>query len=140
MAKQPDIDVTVLDGKQLTRLVKLVAKIPTVTADRPTVNDLMKHQTQRAAHEIEQDRGADNLTGLIVEWCNARGPGHRFHLGEFTRDILNQQLCSPTSPYRILALLRKKNIVNYKVVNRAASFYELTPLDSSTADFFEGVQ
>lgn len=103
----------------------------TVIIKRPKIAALMRQQ-ELSAHKINMERAESKLTGLIVDWCNRHGPGHRFHLGEFTRDILSQQLCSPTSPYRIMALLRKKGLVNYKVVSRSQSLYQLTSLSDDT--------
>lgn len=115
----------------------------TVLIRRPKIAALMRRQ-ELSAYKSNLERTEDNLTGLIVDWFNAHEVGHEFHLGEFTRDILNVQLCSPCSPYRIMALLRKKGLINYKVVNRAQSLYQTTPLDDSVnetdgSDFFEGI-
>jgi hypothetical protein len=112
---------------------------------------MMAAATHRELRNLEQaeqlDRVEGNLTQLIVDWYNNHETGHEFHLGEFTRDILNIRLCSPTSPFRIMADLRRKGIVNYKVINRAKSLYRTMPLDNRTVeehlgldtnDFFEG--
>lgn len=85
-------------------------------------------QTQQT-HQLERVQA--NLATLVLDWCERKGPGHVFHLAEFTRDILNQVLCSPTSPFRILAHLRQRGHVNYVVLNRAASLYRLEPLEET---------
>jgi hypothetical protein len=83
------------------------------------------------------DAVAENgLNELVIEWCNEKGPGYEFHLGEFTRDILNAQLYSPTSPYRILAHLRSRGVIDYAVISRSKSLYRLLPLKDDYSSYF----
>lgn len=83
------------------------------------------------------DRVLNTLDQLIIDWFEEREYGHQFHLGEFTRDILNKRLCSPCSPFRVMSHLRKRGIINYRCINRAQSLFETRPLvEEETADAF----
>lgn len=83
------------------------------------------------------DRVLNTLDQLIIDWYEDHGEQYQFHLGEFTRDILNKRLCSPCSPFRVMSHLRKRGIINYRCINRAQSLYETWPLvEEEAADSF----
>lgn len=80
------------------------------------------------AQAQELDRVAEKMGPIIIDWFNSKGVGYEFTLHEITLWVMQQMVCSPTSPYRVMADLRKKNQVNYVVLSRKESLYRTIPL------------
>lgn len=73
----------------------------------------------------ERDRVKTRIGSLVRQFYK---PGKVFHLKELT-DFVTDGIgiyIAPTSPYRIMALMRQQNELNYKVLSRSQSLYEFT--------------
>lgn len=88
---------------------------------------MTKDQKINNRQDEELERVGEFLAAAILDWFNAHGSGHTFHLGEFTRDILMLKICAPDSPRRVMADLRKKGLLNYAVISRKDSLYRTMP-------------
>jgi hypothetical protein len=78
----------------------------------------------------EIDRVRSKIASAIIAFCNCN---HMFHADDLRRfvGLVIDSKSAPASADRILRDLRKKGLVNYRVVNRHQSLYEVLPLDSS---------
>lgn len=76
----------------------------------------------------EIDRVSSNLASAIIMFCSCN---HMFHADDLRRyvGLVIASNSAPASADRILRDLRKKGLVNYRVVNRQRSLYEVLPLD-----------
>lgn len=77
--------------------------------------------------EAELARVMDRVGQHVIDFFNQMGPGYEFNLHEITLYVMQKVKCSPTSPYRIMADLRKKNQVNYVCLSRKESSYRIMP-------------
>jgi hypothetical protein len=86
-------------------------------------------QTATQEQREELDRVATRLNGAILAFCAER-IGRQFHADDLRRHVRTQlgEMIAPDSASRILRLLRQKKRVNYVVVNRRASLYQVLPL------------
>lgn len=64
----------------------------------------------------------------VLRFCRERWnqPPPRFHMDELQTFIRSQVGVAPDSPGRILRSLRQRKLIDYVVVSRRASLYELT--------------
>lgn len=68
-------------------------------------------------------RVSSRIGGAVVEFCRAN---RMFHAGELHRHVeLATGVSAPASADRILRDLRKRGVVNYRVVSRGESLYEV---------------
>jgi len=75
--------------------------------------------------QVERVRG--KIQAQILAWFQQHPVGHQFRLIDLTVDIARKvPSLAPDSPGRILRLLRGEGILDYKVVSRAQSLYEIT--------------
>ncbi len=70
------------------------------------------------------------IAPLILEFCKSRGVGTQFHMEELTRFVRSAFPSAPDSAGRILRDLRQEGELNYKVVNRRQSLYEIISKES----------
>jgi len=77
----------------------------------------------------ELNRVSDRIAAVVVDFYNEHEPGYEFTLHEVTLYVMQKVVCSPTSPYRVMADLRKKGQVNYVVLSRKESLYRMTKLE-----------
>lgn len=93
-------------------------------------------KTRKKAHDFEQsdelDRVSERIAAVVIDYFNEHGPGYEFTLHEITLYVMQKVVCSPTSPYRVMADLRKKDQLNYVVLSRKESLYRMTTV---TEDF-----
>lgn len=83
-----------------------------------------------AAEQREHlERVGDNLAGPILLFCRQRLWGGRpqFHMEDLRNHLRASGIAfAPDSPSRILRELRLAGRIDYRVVNRRASLYEIT--------------
>lgn len=82
-------------------------------------------QPQLSFHDRDQLRRVSCKLGqAILTFCRHH---HRFHLADLQQYLVGLDIShAPSSPDRILRLLRAVGKVNYKVVDRSKSLYEVT--------------
>ncbi len=80
------------------------------------------------ARQHEQlERVTSRIGALVLEFCEERiASGHReFFAAELRAFIAGRTTTAPASPDRILRALRSSGQINYRVVSRSKSLYEL---------------
>lgn len=82
--------------------------------------------TPAAEQSAQIERVTDRIGFLVFEFCANTGAGRRFRMEELTAFVAARAQVAPDSPGRILRQLRRAGHVDYHVVNRAESLYELT--------------
>lgn len=85
----------------------------------------MDHDPQQ---ELQFSRVKDKIAAAIVEFARLRMPHTpRFKMSELVDHVRGRGYeVAPDSPGRILRMLRGEGDVQYRVVSRSASLYELT--------------
>jgi hypothetical protein len=74
---------------------------------------------------IELARVSAEIAGAILEFRSALAPARTFHCEDLRRFVIARHpSISPDSPSRILRDLRKKKLLDYKIISRNASLYE----------------
>lgn len=79
----------------------------------------------------DRQRVKEKLEGLVISFLRARGYGATFNLNELVLYVMQQKLVSPSSPGRILQLLKRDGKIDYEVVSRSQSLYRII----STGEF-----
>jgi DNA repair protein SbcD/Mre11 len=80
------------------------------------------------AGDVEFERVADKLAATVLAFCEGRsGTFHIEDLADFVKE--RHPEIAPDSPGRILRALRSEKRLNYRVVSRRDSLYELTPIE-----------
>lgn len=82
-------------------------------------------QPQLSFHDPEELRRVHRKLGqAILTFCRNH---HRFHLADLQQYLVGLDIShAPSSPDRILRLLRAGGKVHYKVIDRHKSLYEVT--------------
>jgi hypothetical protein len=65
------------------------------------------------------------IAPLILEFCKSRGVGAQFHMVELTEFVSQKTSIAPDSAGRILRDMRQQGELNYKVVQRRESLYQI---------------
>ena len=98
----------------------------------PKKKKLAKIVKRPRIHDPEQDseleRVSERIAAVVIDFFNEHGPGYEFNLHEITLYVMQKVVCSPTSPYRVMADLRKKDRLNYIVMSRKESLYRMTAI------------
>jgi Fe2+ or Zn2+ uptake regulation protein len=69
------------------------------------------------------DRVSSRIGAAVLEFCREH---HQFHAGDLHRHVEDATgIAAPASADRILRDLRQKGVVNYRVVSRRESLYEV---------------
>lgn len=87
---------------------------------------------QQAIQPRELARVKSVIAGLILNFFNAREPGDRFHMAELTRFVSAHTTIAPDSAGRILRDMRQAGQLNYTVVNRRSSLYQIEAAEKDT--------
>lgn len=86
--------------------------------------------------EDQLGRTSNALAPIIASYYEEYGIGHEFTLHAITLHVMQQVVCSPTSPYRVMAEMKKNGQLNYVVLNRAQSLYKIVEVyDEGVFDF-----
>lgn len=81
-----------------------------------------------SAQDADLRRVNCKLGNAILNFCSSR---RTFHLADLQTYLVNLGIThAPSSPDRILRLLRAGGKVNYKVIDRSKSLYEVLPCES----------
>ena len=73
-------------------------------------------------HAEEHERVKSAIRKHIIAFCY---PGRRFHMDELTRYVRGQVPTAPDSAGRILRALRQDGVIDYRLVSRRDSEYEI---------------
>lgn len=79
----------------------------------------------------EQTENLSRVSGrigyIITQFCDDRlAQGNpQFHMDDLRTFVDGQRTVAPASPDRVLRDLRKRKMVNYRVVSRSQSLYEV---------------
>jgi hypothetical protein len=78
----------------------------------------------------EQQKQLSRVTSrigqAILEFCY---PGRQFHADELREFVSKRCSVAPGSADRVLRDLRKRRLVNYKVISRKQSLYRVEPVE-----------
>ena len=77
--------------------------------------------------ELQQVKSV--IAGLILKFFEARGIGARFHMVELMRYVNEYTTIAPDSAGRILRDMRQAKELNYSVVSRRESLYQIEPTE-----------
>jgi hypothetical protein len=76
---------------------------------------------------LELARVSAAVAGTILEFRSALHPQRSFHCEDLRRFVTERVPdIAPDSPSRILRDLRKKKLLDYRIIDRSASLYEFT--------------
>lgn len=71
-------------------------------------------------------RVSEKIAEHILEFCRRKGKGTQFHMADLVAHVVSAVPdIAPDSPSRILRDLRKKSLLDYRVVSRSQSLYEI---------------
>ena len=87
------------------------------------------------------ERVSERIAALVVEFCSrALESGQpQFHMEELTLYVYEKvKVSAPDSAGRILRDLRQRGVLNYRVLSRSKSLYEVLAKDTEKTD--EAVQ
>jgi hypothetical protein len=91
--------------------------------------DLFGESTARETtiQSAELQRVADDIASTILEFAKDRIARHRpvFHMEDLRSFVKRKTTIAPDSPGRVLRMLRQKGALDYKVVSRAKSEYQI---------------
>lgn len=80
------------------------------------------------------ERVSSRISAAIVEFCSAR-MGKQFFIEELRLFVARRTRVAPASPDRILRSLRQQGKLDYKVVSRSKSLYEVLPVEKQSRLF-----
>lgn len=85
---------------------------------------------QQAIQPRELSRCRAVVAPLILAFWRERGVGTRFHMAELTEYVRSQTMIAPDSAGRILRDMRQAGELNYAVIDRRKSLYEIQATES----------
>lgn len=79
-------------------------------------------------HEPNLNRVSARIGGSILRYFAEYAPGYRFHVEELRKWVLDETgILAPASADRVLRDLRQKGRLDYHVVSRKQSLYQIGP-------------
>jgi hypothetical protein len=81
--------------------------------------------------EENLERVSKQIGDAILEFCRTRAANPRFHIDELRQFVAARVPIAPDSPGRILRQLRQRGDLDYTIVSRKDSLYELTRVATS---------
>jgi len=82
---------------------------------------------QQAIQPRELARCKAVIAPLILKFFSLRGVGEQFHMADLTRFVNAHTPIAPDSAGRILRDMRQGGELNYQVVDRRNSLYQIEP-------------
>lgn len=75
---------------------------------------------------IDRERVGSKLARLIKEFCCV---GREFHMNDLNTYIIGKsdEYVAPDSPGRIMRMMKQQGVLNYRVISRSESKYEVLP-------------
>lgn len=82
--------------------------------------------------EQEENLGrvSTKIGPAILDFYRDKVSGHRFHMEELQLYIRERFPTAPDSPSRVMRDLRQRSLINYKVISRRDSLYEILAVAS----------
>lgn len=71
-------------------------------------------------------RVSDKIAGHVCAFFASRGLNRTFSNAELLAFVQAREACAPDSAARIMRLLRRKGRIDYTVISRADSLYQIT--------------
>lgn len=81
--------------------------------------------TQAVEQARQIGRVKSRIADLVEAFVNEVGAGHPFRMAALLAWIAERAQVAPDSPGRILRLLKREGRINYRIVNRSQSLYEV---------------
>lgn len=79
-------------------------------------------------HEPNLERVESRIGASILRYFAEYAPGYQFHVEELRKWVLDETgILAPASADRVLRDLRQKGLLDYHVVNRRQSLYQIGP-------------
>ena len=100
------------------------------------MNSCHSSPTLKCSQGIQKEhleRVGERISGAVLEFCAVR---KRFQMAELSDWVRERTGVAPDSPGRILRQLRSVGKLNYRVVDRRASLYEVTRLEPRQEQLF----
>lgn len=94
--------------------------------DQTSLFERAQEKAERKAQKKNLERVRGKIHQAILEYFSFRYVGQTFTMSHLTR-VVSAQVpdIAPDSPGRIMRLLRAEGLINYKVVSRKDSRYEV---------------
>ena len=83
---------------------------------------------QQAIQPRELARCKAVIAPLILKFFSLRAEGEQFHMADLTRFVNSHVTIAPDSAGRILRDMRQAGELNYQVVDRRNSLYQIEPI------------
>lgn len=93
--------------------------------ERTTIGQIIASTDEQPAN---LSRVRDRLSAHVKAFCEEIGQGGRFYAEDLRKSVLAKFKVAPDSPGRILRDLRQSGELDYCIVNRRQSLYELTEI------------
>ena len=72
-------------------------------------------------------RVSAKIGGVIIRFFSDKSFGFRFHMKDLLTAVRSEfPYIAPDSPSRVMRDLRQKSVIDYRVINRKNSLYEIT--------------
>ena len=91
--------------------------------ERATIPQILQEEQQENLKRVK-----DRLSAHVKAFCCEIGTGGRFYAEDLRKSVLAKFKVAPDSPGRILRDLRQSGELDYCIVNRRQSLYELTEI------------
>ena len=76
------------------------------------------------------------IAAAVTEFCQSVGVGGKFHMVDLQDFVAVRFSIAPDSPGRILRDLRKRKLLNYRVVSRKQSEYQVLSRERHQSTLF----
>lgn len=83
----------------------------------------------QAIQPRELSRCKASIAPLILKFFDSRGIGYRFHMSELTEYVRARTPIAPDSAGRVLRDMRQAKEINYRVVDRRQSLYQIEEVE-----------
>lgn len=94
-------------------------------AERATVGEILRSTDGQPANLA---RVKERLAAHVKAFCEEIGVHGRFYAEDLRKSVLAKFKVAPDSPGRILRDLRQSGELDYTIINRRQSLYELTAI------------
>jgi hypothetical protein len=88
--------------------------------ERATVPQILQEEQQENLKRVK-----DRLSAHVKAFCEQIGTGGRFYAEDLRRSVAEKFKGAPDSGPRILRLLRQEGQLDYSIVNRRQSLYQI---------------
>lgn len=91
--------------------------------------ELCERKPTGGTHRESLHRVRSAISARVLAFFAARQPGDRFHIGDLTQFVqAAHTTIAPDSPRRIMSELKTDGLLNYNLISRSASLYEVAEI------------